>query len=269
MKACALTSRSACSAFSVVGEPSVVNGRSAAGPVPREFPRPLPLALVIVVAVSLVVITFVFFGTPQALSPVYYALVTVVGIAAFRGGRGPRTREWLQSLPGPPIARAIVLGFLAVVIEETIVGTLFALTEGFTLAGWAERVGQFIGFNVFAFAGPIFGLTVAARILPGLALWHLFVAGGWGLYAESVFARILGAPIAALLIAGPTIAVYSVILAPLVLSLPERPGRSRWWHPFVAWALMFAFSIPAILVLGALRAASPEAFPPCEYIACP
>jgi hypothetical protein len=71
-----------------------------------------------------------------------------------------------------------------------------------------------------------------------------------------------------LLIAGPTIAVYSVILAPLVLSVPERAGRPRWWHPIAAWVVMFAVSVPAIALVGALRTAAPDSFPPCDYIPC-
>lgn len=235
---------------------------------PDRVPRIVPLALAIIVGVSVLVLVVVFRGTPQALSPVYYAIITALGVLAFGGGRAPVSRAWLRGLPGRPIPRALALGFIAVVLEESLVGTLFALAERFTVEVWAQRIAQFIGFNLFAFAGPILGLTIAARVLPGFARWHLLVAGGWGLFAEGVVARAAGAPIAAVLIAGPTIAVYSVILAPLVLSLPERAGRSRWWHPLAAWAMMFALSVPMIAIVAALRGAAPDSFPPCAYIPC-
>jgi hypothetical protein len=243
-------------------------GPDGAGATTERFPRVIPLALTIVVAVSVAVLAVVFRGTPQALSPVYYATVTALGVLAFGGNRGPASRAWLRALPGPPIPRALALGLIAVVLEESLVGTLFAAAEGFTPELWALRVAQFIGFNLFAFAGPIVGLTIATRILPGFAHWHLLVAGGWGLFAEGILARAAGAPIAALLIAGPTIAVYSVILAPLVLSIPARPGRSRWWHPLAAWAIMFVLSVPIVAIAGMLRIAAPGSFPPCDYIPC-
>jgi hypothetical protein len=233
-----------------------------------RFPRVVPLALAIVVGVSVAALALVFRGTPQALSPIYYATITLLGVLAFGGSRGPASRDWLRALPGRPIPRAVALGFIAVVLEESLVGTLFAAAEGFTVEIWAQRVTQFIGFNLFAFTGPILGLTIAARVLPGFARWHLLVAGGWGLFAEGIIARAAGAPIAAALIAGPTIAVYSVILAPLVLSIPERAGRSRWWHPLAAWAMMFALSVPMIAIVAALRTAAPDSFPPCDYIPC-
>jgi len=211
------------------------------------------------------------YGSPQTLSPLYYAGMCAIGVLALHGNAGLRTGAWLQSLPLPVMLRAILLGYLAVMAEETLVGTLFALNEGFGLTVWAQRVRQFISFNLLAFTGAILGLAVALRILPGLSKWHLLIAGAWGIFAERSYLLFLGNPIAGAVIAGPTIAVYSIILAPMVLSVPghdaDGPGR-RIWAPLVAWGLMLVISVPAVAVLIYLRGAYPDAFPNCDYIAC-
>jgi hypothetical protein len=235
------------------------------------MPHLLPKPLLWIVALSLVALAALLYGTAQGLAPVYYGTMCLLGWIAFHGNRGPRLQAWLQSLPAPPLLRAVLLGYGAVIAEETLVGTSYALNEGFTVAIWVERVGEFIAFNLLAFTGAILGLTLAVRLLPGLSRWHLVIAGGWGIFAERSYLLFVENPIAGALIAGPNIAVYSIILAPMVLSLPGHdaagPGR-KLWAPLVAWALMLALSLPAVALLMHLRATYPAAFPNCDYISC-
>lgn len=235
------------------------------------FPRLLPNPLLWIVALSLVALTLLLWGTTQGMAPVYYATMCGLGYAAYRGDRGPKLQTFLQNLPAPPVLRAALLGYAAVVAEETLVGTSYALNEGFTPVLWLERVSQFIAFNVLAFTGAILGLTLATRLMPGLSRWHLLIAGGWGIFAERSYMLFLTNPIAGALISGPNIAVYSIILAPLVLSMPGHDAMGagrRPWAPLVAWGLMLALSLPAVALLMYLRATYPTAFPDCEYIAC-
>lgn len=235
------------------------------------MPHLLPKPLLWIVALSLVALAALLYGTTQGLAPAYYGTMCLLGWIAFHGNRGPKLQNWLQSLPGPPLLRAVLLGYAAVVAEETLVGTSYTLNEGFTAAIWVERVSQFIAFNLLAFTGAILGLTLATRFMPGLSRWHLIIAGGWGIFAERSYLLFLDNPIAGALIAGPNIAVYSIILAPLVLSMPGHdvpgPGRKPW-APLVAWALMLALSLPAVALLMYLRSTYPAAFPNCEYISC-
>ena len=76
----------------------------------------------------------------------------------------------------------------------------------------------------------------------------------------------LSNPLGAVVAAPPEMAVYAAILAPLVLS--QSPGPARWARIPATWALMFALSLPPIFAVTALRAAHPDAFPPCTAIGC-
>ncbi len=235
------------------------------------MPIILPKPLLWITIPSLLALAALLYGSTQGLSPFYYGTMCLLGILAFHGDRGPRVRAWLQALPLPVLLRAVLLGYGAVAAEETLVGTFFALNEGITPLVWAERVQEFIAFNLLAFTGAILGLTAATRLLPGLSRWHLLIAGGWGIFAERSYLLYLSNPIGGALITGPNVAVYSIILAPLVLSMPSHAAQGagrRWWAPLVAWALMLGLSVPAVALLMSLRSAHPGAFPPCDYIPC-
>lgn len=236
----------------------------------RGMPVILPRPLLWAVAVSLMFLAVLLFRTDQALSPLYYAVMCGIGWYVLHGDRGPRFEQALQRLPGHVTTRALLFGYAAVIFEETIVGTLYAVNEG-NLAAAGHRARQFISFNLLAFTGAIWGLALATRLLPGLSRWHLLIAGGWGLFAERSYLIFFSNPIAGLLIAGPNVAVYSIILAPMVLSMPghDAPGSGRrLWAPLAAWALMLAISLPAVALLLFLRGTYPGAFPDCAYIAC-
>ena len=204
----------------------------------RPFPTILPKPLLWIVAVSLVALGALLYGSTQGLAPLYYGSMCVLGVWAFHGGRGPRVAAWLQGLPMPVLLRAVMLGYGAVIAEETLVGTFYALNEGITPMVWLGRVQEFITFNLLAFTGAVLGLTAAVRLLPGLSRWHLLIAGAWGVFAERSYMLYFSNPIAGALITGPNVAVYSIILAPLVLSMPGHDdpaaggGRSgRRWPP--------------------------------------
>ncbi len=239
----------------------------------QTHPILFPRLLLVAVGLSLCVLGLVLYGSSQQLSPIYYALMCVVAVAVFGVDRTrlSHVQTALQAIPLPALPRAILLGYAAVVAEETLVGTLFALNEGISLSVWAERVGEFVAFNVLAFTGSIWGLAIAAWLLPGVLRLHLLIAGGWGLFAEHVPQAMLTNPIAGALIVAPNIAVYTLILAPVVLSMPERRPVRPWVLfvvPFAAWALMLAISFPAVGLLSQLRVDHPGAFPKCDYIGC-
>lgn len=230
---------------------------------------PLPRWLAILAAVSLIPLILVLWASPHRLAPVYYSSMLVLGWLLLGQGRWQRLAIRLQRLPGPVWLRFLVLGYGAVVAEEMIVGTTFALAEGAGPQVWLARMGQFIALNLLAFSGAIWGLGIAYGRWPQLRAHHVWLAGVWGLIAEGVWSITVGNPIAGAIIAGPTIAVYAIILAPAMLSLPapRGPAAPVWQLPLV-WLGMFALSVAPVALLFALRGAVPWAFPSCEYIAC-
>ncbi|MFM2355922.1 MAG: hypothetical protein RLZZ528_1658 [Pseudomonadota bacterium] len=227
----------------------------------------LPAGLVLAAIPSVLAMGLILWQTPLRFAPVYYAIVITLGWVFLAQGRWRSLRDRVSGLPGPVWLRAVGLGYGAVIAEETLVGTLAALAEGFAPGLWIERVGQFVLFNLFAFTGAVWGIALLAPRLP-LALRHVWVAGLWGLFAERVWAYFPSSPIAGLVLIAPTMAVYAVILAPAMLSVPLPDRRGHAGNVAVALGLMFMLSVGPVLGLFALRGALPDRFPPCIYIAC-
>ena len=227
--------------------------------------RIIPVWMIGLAVLSLAAMVPMLWGSDHRLAPAYYGMMLALGVWADRKGWAA---HWLQGLPGPVVLRVLALGYGAVLAEETLVGTLYALAEGITPALWAARVGQFVAFNLLAFSGVIWGLGIAYMAWPGLRRWHLVLAGGWGLFAEGTLAMYAQNPIAALALTPTNICIYTIILAPLMVSLPKREGAFRWWQVPATWALCLALSIAPVAGLMQLRAAYPAAFPSCAYIRC-
>ncbi len=230
----------------------------------------LPRWLMILLVPSLALLMLVLWSTAHWLAPVYYGVMALLGWALLGQGRWRSVQARLHRLPGPVWLRCILLGYLAVVAEEMLVGTSYALAEGNWPAQWFPRMAQFVAFNLLAFTGAILGLALAYSRFPGLRPWHWLLAGGWGLFAERVWLIGWGNPIAGAILAAPAMVVYAVILAPMMLSLPVQSGvvRAPLWGVLPVWGVMFLASVPAVAVLILLRSAYPAAFPSCDYIPC-
>ena len=224
-------------------------------------------------ALTIIGLAIVLWPTEHRPAPFYYGLMTILGLWLLGGERWQTFQMRLQSIPVPVALKVIALGYVAVVAEETLVGTLYAYNEGFSWPVWSERVRQFVSFNVFAFTGAIFGLAIAYKLWPGLRSKHFWIAGLWGLFAEGTLLSALGNPVAAVLVTPANMAVYAIILAPLMLSLPAvdietESSRIRSWQIPATWALMFLLSLAPVAALQTLRADHPGAFPRCDYISC-
>ncbi len=222
--------------------------------------------------VSIALLIVVFGLIAGSLTPIYYVLLILVAAPLLQRHQA-KVSAALQRIPGPNMVRFAIVGYAAVAAEETIVGTIFAVQEGFTLESWSERVSEFVLFNVFAFTGLIWGLAIARRMFAFGTLDAWLIAGGFGLFAENIGFHLVTNPIAGLILVLPTMVVYSVIFGPVVLSTrPADRGTRTWrtvWRAMTAWAIMFALSIAPVAVLGELRTDHPGWFPECDYIACP
>jgi hypothetical protein len=230
----------------------------------------VPRALVWPVGITALLWAGLLVVTGGVLTAVYHPIVIAVGWAMWR--RRDRVAGALRALPVSPVLRAVLIGYLAVVAEETLAGVLHAVQEGSGAAGALLRIRQFIAFNLLAFTGIVWALALAARHL-ALGRHDLFVAAGaWGLFAEGTLSALAVHPLAAVLLVLPTAAVYAVILWPAQAALaPGERGHRRWpaaGRLAAVWAAAYALSVPSVLALTALRDAHPDWFPPCAYIAC-
>ncbi len=206
----------------------------------------------------------------RSLTPVYYLAMVLVAAPLLQRHQSA-IGAWLQRLPAPGFVRFAAIGYAGVVLEETLVGTVFAVQE-WSLQAWPVRVGQFVAFNVLAFTGIIVGLYVVSRTLRLGRFDPWLMAGGFGLFAEGIVLQLAAQPIAAALLILPTMTVYSVIFTPAILTVPPASqGRRVWPLPLrvvIAWLIMGAASIIPVALLMAARASHPGFFPPCAYIAC-
>lgn len=197
------------------------------------------------------------FGLAGSLIPVYHLVMLTL------------VRPWVERRGFAPggFTRIAGLGFVAVIAEETLVGTIAAVNE-LNPMGLLIRPLQFIAFNLLAFAPLVLALaTVFRRWRPGP--WDaLIIAGLWGLWAESIPQRLLAAPLMAGLLLLPTMGVYAVILTPALKAAQGQTLRPLWARALATWALAFALALPFIALLAGLRTAFPQAFPPCAWIAC-
>jgi hypothetical protein len=232
---------------------------------------PVPKPLVWPVAASAAAFSGLVGVASGSVVPFYYPLILAFGAFGFR--HGAALARGLQTHLGRwPFWGMVAAGYAGVVVEETIAGLLHGIYEGAGLPGLVRSAGQFIFFNLFAFTGIILSLAFW-RTRISMARWDLFViAGGWGLFAEGSLWALMANPVAGGLLILPNMAVYAVILWPMMLACP--PAARGGWQPHwplrygMIWAMALALSLPAVAAVTVLRGAHPAWFPDCAYIAC-
>lgn len=203
---------------------------------------------------------------------IYYALMIGGGGFVLSRYQG-ECANYLRAIPVPALLRFVLCGYAAVITEEILVGFLFTLKEGFSFSLLAERVAQFVSFNVLAFTGLICGGYIFVKNF-GLRCYDvLLILGGWGLFSEHIVTMAFTNPILAVVMLLPTICVYAVIMLPACLSqeqsfLEKEKFRPFWQRLLAFWVITFMASVPPIMLLEYLRHKNPDTFPSCHYIPC-
>jgi hypothetical protein len=198
---------------------------------------------------------------------VYYPLwLGVVGTLVWRSRAGLSAR--LRGWPAPAWRRFLLLGFGAVLAEEVIAALANHLTEPVSPLLYLVRIGQFWALNLFTFFGFVIGWFLLIRYLCFSRREVFWLAGCWGLFAEKIIFALPAQPLFFLFTAPPTILTYGLIITPALLS--QAPGGGRRLHAAIryplAYAVLFVFSVPAILALATLRARFPLLFPPASMV---
>ncbi len=197
----------------------------------------------------------------------YDAWLLLVGVPVWlaRDRLAGALRRWRL----PALPKFLLLGYGAVLLEEIFAAFFNNLSEGFGLALFIERVGQFWALNTLAFSGFIFGWLVLLRWLRYSRTEAFYLAGCWGLFAEHTITFVFAAPLVFVLLAPLNILTYGLILTPALLSIDEP--ASRRLHPLLRYPLtfaaLFACSLIPIAVLQTLRAHFPGVFPPRRFVA--
>ncbi|MBU1197046.1 hypothetical protein KJ765_00885 [Candidatus Micrarchaeota archaeon] len=194
---------------------------------------------------------------------IYY----VIWVAGF-GGFGWLNREKIaaaiRSLPGTRFSKFVALGFGTVLLEETFAALPYAISEGFTIMLYAQRILQHWAFNLFTFTGFVFGWYFLLSRYGYSGREVFLLAGIWGLYAESVIYSVFTNPLAFFIFTPVMVFTYGLIAWPPFLSFGAT--GSRQLHPALKYPLtmlaLYLFSVVPILVLGVLLNNYPWAFAP-------
>lgn len=231
----------------------------------------IPHQLIIPLTISLLALFLIFTLGMKSLTPVYHTIMIICGGYALTKYQR-QIAALLQSIPLSSLARFILLGYVAVIAEEMLVGLIYSLNEGFTVSLMLERMRQFISFNILAFTGFIWGSYFVYRKIAFQSYDLLLIAGSWGLFSESIYLHLLAYPLPAIALILPTMCVYAIIIAPACLSLrPEERGQKHVniaVRAILLWTVMFVLSVPPVLLLNHLRDSYPHFFPECHYIPC-
>lgn len=167
-----------------------------------------------------------------------------------------------------PFLKFVILGYGAVLAEEIIAALANNISEGFSFSLYLTRIGQFWAFNVFAFTGFILGWYVLLKNFSYTARETFYLAGAWGLFSEGIYRFVLANPVAAFMMAAPTVLTYGLILAPASLSMNKSGKRTLpfpWKLP-LTYGLIFALSLAPMFALTHLREQHPQLFPPEKFI---
>lgn len=199
----------------------------------------------------------------------YYDLMFgLVGLPLWLNRR--RVARALQVWRLNATVKFVLLGYGMVLLEEVFAAFANHLSEGFSLALFLVRIGQFWALNVLTFTGLIVGWAILASLIGFSRAEAFWLIGLWGLYAEHTVLVLPSNPLAFLLIAPLNIFVYGLILAPAMLSRPEASPARRWpWiarYP-LALLLPFVLSVLPVALLVSLRAQYPGVFPPRKFVA--
>lgn len=196
-----------------------------------------------------------------------YAIALCGTLGALLWFRFAWVQTILQEWSVRPFAKFVLIGYVTVLYEEVIAAFVNHLAEGFSLMLYLVRIGQFWALNILAFTGFIIGWYFLLRRYQYTYREVFYLAGLWGLYAEGIF-RHMASPLGMVMLIGPTIVIYGIIAIPMALSL--RPEARRELAPHkrypLTFVVIFACSLVPVLVLSALRAQFPEAFPPTSMI---
>ena len=242
------------------------------GAVLRRMYTPIPNNKIVIAAtIASIVVVYAYFALAEHsfFLGLYYPL-WIGGFGwVFIRYRDVAVAKWRRARISPFFG-FMLLGYAAVLLEETIVGLLHNMTEGFSVEGSLIRIGQFWAFNIPAFTGFLVGWYVVLLRYRYEAQEIFWLAGLWSLYSERTLALAVSSSVGVLLLVLPNVITYNLILAPALVSLDCSTAQEtkRWKRLAAMPVACFVASLVPGAVLYGLRHYFPFLFPPCSYISC-
>ena len=251
-----------------------VSSRNRPPPRPRTAERPVSMRKIDLFLAFWCVVSLAFWfwysfvtGTIVPFALYYLLWLGIAGTLTwcYRERIQRRLREW----DAPELAKFLLLGFGAVLAEEIFAALANHVPEGFSPVVFLARIFQFWALNACTFFGFIVGWYGLNRYFAFSRREVFYLAGIWGLYAEKVLFVLPSNPLFFLFDFSPTILTYGLIITPAVWSQEVRSGGRRL-YPILKYAItygiIFLCSVPAIVLLQALRQRLPMVFPPASLV---
>jgi len=170
----------------------------------------------------------------------------------------------------PTLLLFILLGYGAVLIEETLAALLNHLSEGFFLPLYLKRVTQFWALNVLAFSGIIWGGYIVFSRWQFSRMEMFCIIGLFGQFSERLLFELFTPEkaLAALTLMPWNFLIYGTMFLPAILLLEDKKRKtcSKFICYPMAFMLIFLMSIPFIGLLEWSRELMPELYPPRKFV---
>jgi len=199
--------------------------------------------------------------------PYFAVVVGIIGTLVSR--HRANIERWTGNWGINRSVKFLLLGYGAVLVEEVFAAIANGLDKDIPVYLYLVRIGQFWALNIFTFSGLIIGFSLLIKYFEFSKREVFYLSGLWGLYAEKTIFSLAENPAFFLFAAAPNILTYGLIISPALLSYNIPDGRRRLPRPVryvLAYVVIFALSMPAILLLQTLRQAAPSLFPPADWI---
>lgn len=206
-------------------------------------------------------------STGKALPGSLYYVVWIGGFGGVLFYYRKKIEAKLRGWKAPALAKFLLLGYGAVLLEEIFAALANNFSEGFSFPLYILRIGQFWAFNILAFTGFIIGWYLLYKHINFSKREVFYLAGIWGLYAEHTYASLLTNPLGFILFFAPTMLAYGVISMPAVMSIESGTRIIKPLPKYLlTFAVLFVCTILPLLLLLTLRESHPGFFPPRIFI---
>lgn len=223
--------------------------------------------VLLLLVLSLIFLTLISLNAHHFLA--LYYVVWVGGIGSFIWKNRQQIEDVLAAWKVRRFQKFLFLGVIMVLLEETFAGISMHLATSRDIHYLIVGVLQFWTFNLLALPGFIIAWYLLLVRFYYTRKEVFVLVGLFGLFAESVGAKIIANPIAGAALILPTMFSYVIIITPSVMSF-RKNEEGKQLPPSLRYMLgcivPIIVSLPFIYILSILKIHFPDMFPPFGFV---